>query len=264
MKAFIITVFLLYALPFSILANSNVKSGEHLSAKEKVVLTVAIEDVGYFPFNYNENGDIKGFSVDVLNYFEANSKYDFELIILPWPRALYLVEQGKVDLILTLFKTPKREQTYHFIEPSYSNEVNQLFTLMNNKFEFNGQLQQLTPYSIGILREYSYGEDFDSANYLHKLPALSEEVLLKLLLSERVDMVVGNPLAFNYIISKKKLKSKVKAIKPYIAITPVYLALTKKREDYQEIMQTFKQLIEQLKASPHYQELLDRYELNFT
>lgn len=256
-------IFLLYVFSFSALAHNSLKSEDDLSEKGKVILTVAIEEIGYFPFNYEENGKIKGFSVDILEYIEANSNYDFEFIALPWPRALYLVEQGKIDLILTLFKTSKREQSYHFIEPSYGNEVNQLFTLTDNTFEFDGELQQLTPYSIGTTREYSYGEDFDQASYLTKLPALTEKVLLKLLLGRRIDMAISNPLIFKRIISQGKVNSQVKAIEPYISITPVHMALTRAREDAHEIKQTIGQLTKKLKASADYQKLLAKYQLNY-
>ena len=260
---FIKIIFLLYLFSFSVLANTSLKSVDYLSKKGKIILTVAIEEIGYFPFNYEENGETKGFSVDILDYVEANSKYDFEFIVLPWPRALYLVERGKVDLILTLFKNTKREQSYHFIEPAYGNEISQLFALSDKKIEFMGHLKQLTLYSIGTTREYSYGKAFDQASYLTKLPALTEEVLLKLLLGGRIDIAISNPLIFNRIISRKNVSSQVKAIEPYIAITPVYIALTRARKDSQEIKQTIGQLIKQLKASPYYQELLDKYQLNY-
>jgi len=247
----------------STLAYNNLEPVNSSSEKERVLLTVAIEDVGYYPFNYNENGIIKGFSIDVLNYFEANSQYDFEFIITPWPRILFLVSQGKVDLILTLFKSEEREKKYHFIEPAYANEANQFFTLAENNITFSGQLEELTSYSIGTNREYSYGEYFDQADYLNKLPALTEPVLLKLLLGKRIDMLIGNPLAFNHMISQKNLSAKVKAIKPFVEITPVHMALTKKRQDAQEIKNTLEQLTKQLKSTPYYQELLSKYQLNF-
>jgi ABC-type amino acid transport substrate-binding protein len=258
---FIKIILLLYILPLSALAQTGVKSDVQLLGNSKVTLTVAMEQIGYFPFYYTENGETKGFSVDILNYFEANSKYDFEFVILPWPRAVYLVAHGEIDLILTLFKTPKREDMYYFVEPSYADEINQLFTLRENKFEFKGKLQQLTPYSIGTIREYSYGEYFDQASYLNKLPALTEEVLLKLLLGKRIDMLISNPLVFNQIILKANMGSKVKAVDPYISITPVYMALTKGRKDSLEIKKTLGQLTEQLKSSPYYQELIDKHQL---
>ena len=146
-----------------------------------------------------------GFTIDVINYFEANSNYDFEFIVLPWARSLYLVEQGKIDLILTLFKNKEREQLFHFIEPSYGSEANQLFTLIDNDIKFNGELNQLSPYAIGTVREYSYGIAFDESHYLTKLPALTEEVLLKLLLAKRIDIAISNPITFNEIIQKQTL-----------------------------------------------------------
>ena len=256
-------ILLISLIPLLSIANSGMDLGLLNQDKGKVILTVAIEEIGYFPYNYEENGEIKGFTIDVLNYFEANSKYDFEFIILPWSRALYLVEQGKVDLILTLFRNKEREKIYHFIEPSYGYEVNQLFTLTDSKFEFSGQLNELAKYSIGTKRGYSYGETFDKTNDLTKLPVLNEEVLLKLLLSGRIDMAISNPYVFNKLITKYNVSNNVKPIWPYIDKTPVYLGLTKERNDSLEIKQAFGQLTEQLKASNYYLELLKKYHLDF-
>lgn len=263
MMIFIRIILLLSLLPCFVLAQTSLKSVDFSTITERTVLTVAIEEIGYFPFNYEENGATKGFSIDVLEYFEANSKYDFEFIVLPWPRAVYLVAKGKIDLILTLFKNAKREKVYDFIEPSYGDEVNQLFTLADNKFEFNGQLEQLAPYSIGTTREYSYGEAFDQASYLTKLPALTEEILLKLLLSRRIDMAISNPLIFKRLTSKANASTQVKIIEPYVSITPVHMALTKVREDSEEIKLVLGQLTQELKSTPYYQTLLDKYQLNF-
>ena len=252
----------LYISPFATFANMELER-QSTSIGGRKILTVVIEEVGYFPFNYTENGEIKGFSIDVLEYFEKHSKYDFEYIILPWPRALFLVNEGDVDLVLTLFKSFGREQVYHFIEPSYGFEVNQLFTLKENPIEFTGQLQQLTPYSIGTVREYSYGKSFDQADYLNKLPALTEQVLLKLLLGKRIDMLIGNPLAFDDMIMRENVEDEVKAIEPYVAMTPVHMALTRKRPDALEIKKILGKLTQQLKNSEQYQRLLQKYKLDF-
>lgn len=255
-------IFLLCVLPLSVFANSSVKSEQSSLGNHKVLLTVAIGGEGYFPYNYIENEQVKGFSIDVLNYIEENSNYEFEFITLPWPRALHLVAEGKVDLILTLFKKPEREEVYHFIEPSYGHEINQLFKLANRELVFNGKLQQLTSYSIGTIREYSYGKAFDEATYLTKLPVLTEEILLKLLLGKRVDAAISNPLTFKELLLKNNLLTKVEAISPYIAKTPVYMALSKNRENAHEIKATLGKVTEQLKNSLYYQDLLNKYQLN--
>ncbi|MDO6444874.1 transporter substrate-binding domain-containing protein [Colwellia sp. 1_MG-2023] len=231
--------------------------------QDKTILTVAIEKVGYSPFYSIEDEKTKGFSIDVLNYIEANSHYDFEYIILPWPRALHFVEEGKIDLILTLFKTNAREQAYYFVEPAYGDEINQLFTLANNTIEFDGKLASLISYSIGTVREYSYGQYFDQASYLNKLPALTEDVLLKLLLGKRIDLLISNPLVFKEILVRESVSELVKPLEPHISITPVYMAITNKRADSKEIKDKLGALTKQLKNTPYYQELLKKYQINF-
>ena len=94
------------------------------------------------------------------------------------------------------------------------------------------------------------------------MPALTEEVLLKLLLAKRIDMIISNPLVFNQIILKENMRDKVKAIEPYISLTPVYMALTKGRKDSQEIKNTIGKLTQKLKLSSYYQVLLEKYHIN--
>jgi polar amino acid transport system substrate-binding protein len=262
MMIFMNRVLLLYALSFSVFSQEVVIPNT-LKTPDRVVLKVAVEQAGFFPFNYQENGNIKGFSIDILNYIKAYSKYDFEFIILPWPRALHLVGQGELDIILGFFITPERAQTYHIIHPSYGYEVNQLFTLKGTDINFTGKLAELTPYSIGTVREYSYGKAFDQASHLKKYPVLSEEVLLKLLLGGRLDAILGNPFTFTRIAQKSGVNAKIKSISPYVDLTPVHMALTRGRVDADEVKRTFERLIRQLKTSVYYQELLDKYRLNY-
>ena len=263
MTTFINLVFILCLVPFSVFAYPSETPDNPLSNKKKIPITVAISDVGYYPFSYIENGEVRGFSIDILHYVENNSKYEFKFITMPWPRALHFVSIGKADLILALFSTAKREKIYHLIEPTYGQEVIQLFTLVESEIKFNGPLQQLIPYSIGTLREYSYGEAFDKADYLEKLPASTEALLLKLLLGKRIDIAISNAPTFNKLILKENLSAKIKAIEPYITLKPVHMALTKNRKDAHEIKQTLSQLIQLLKTSPYYQELLEKYQMNY-
>ncbi|MGJ8679439.1 substrate-binding periplasmic protein [Paraglaciecola sp.] len=258
-----IIICLVYLISLSVSSNTVISSSSDLQKNNKVILTVAVEDEGYYPYNYELDDKRVGFSIDVLNYFEQHTNYEFEFIILPWPRAIHLVSVGKVDLILTLFKTSKREGEYHFIEPSYGDEANQLFSLVDKEIEFTGQIPELASYSIGTVREYSYGDRFDQASYLTKLPALTEAILLKLLLGNRVDVAISNPLAFSNVILKHNAQNRIKAIEPYVEITPVYMALTKQRSDAQKIKDTLGRVTKELKSTSYYQTLLKKYKINF-
>jgi polar amino acid transport system substrate-binding protein len=263
MMILITRLFLLYVIAFSAFALSNEESNDAPLTKNKVTLSVSVEREGYFPFNYEDDGKRKGFAIDILDYINANSKYNFKFVEQPWARALSHLSEGKIDLLITLFKSSEREKIYHILEPSYGFEVNQLFTLKNNNIAFDGQLQQLIPYSIGVKNAYSYGVYFDQASYLNKYPVLTESILIKMLVGDRVDAILGNPFMLNRIAKQENVSDKIKAITPYVSLTPVHLALTKKRKDSIEVKQTFEKLIKQLKSSNYYQELLDKYQLKF-
>lgn len=262
-KNFLKLLPLLYLLPFLVFASSAIHSAGYKEEKSRITLKVAIEGTGYFPFSYFEGDEKKGFSIDVINYIKANSKYDFEYVTQPWSRALSNLEFGNVDLILTLFSSPEREEIYHIIQPSYGFEANQLFSLVDTTIKFDGRLQQLSSYSIGTKRAYSYGKAFDQADYIKKYEAISEDVLLKILLARRVDAIIGNPFMINRVAIKENITTKIKSIVPYASLTPVHLALTKKREDSQEIKNNLESVLKQLKASLYYQQLLEKYQLNF-
>ncbi|MCF2947494.1 transporter substrate-binding domain-containing protein [Paraglaciecola aquimarina] len=241
----------------------NAKSVETSPKGTKTTITIATTDADYLPFKFEVDGVRQGFTIDVLDYIETHSEFDFEFIVLSWPRALHLVELGKIDLLLSLFKTKERVEKYHLIEPSYGGEISQLFTLTDNNFEFTGQLEQLTPYTVGSTRGYSSGKIFNHAEYITTFPTISEEVLLKLLVGKRIDLAITNPFTFNNLILKQNLVGKVKPIEPYITITPFYLTLSKNIPNSLLIKNRLAELLQQLMTSPEYQKLLDKYQLNY-
>ena len=51
-------ILLIYLIPLLTLANTGMDSDLLNQGKSKVILTVAIEEIGYFPYNYEENGEI--------------------------------------------------------------------------------------------------------------------------------------------------------------------------------------------------------------
>ena len=228
---------------------------------EKMVLTVGFSDTDYPPFNFEKNGIYQGFTIDVLKYIEANSSFVFKFIKLPWPRVLQSVKNGDVDVVATLFKTKPRESFYAYVEPAYGFEVNQFVSLKSNAFQYNGNLHSLSDVTIGTVREYSYGKSFDQADYLNKKAVIDEGTLVKVLLGGRVDLIIGTPMTFFHILRKEFKSEAVQMITPIIERTPVYFALTKKRNNYQSIQQQLGQIVSQFKMTAGYQKLFDKYNL---
>ena len=139
--------------------------------------------------------------------------------------------------------------------------MNQFVSLKSNAFQYNGNLHSLSDVTIGTVREYSYGKSFDQADYLNKKAVIDEGTLVKVLLGGRVDLIIGNPMTFFHILRKEFKSEAVQMITPIIERTPVYFALTKKRNNYQSIQQQLGQIVSQFKMTAGYQKLFDKYNL---
>jgi len=231
------------------------------ASEKKIILTVGFSETDYPPYNFEKDGIYQGFTIDILNYIESKSEFSFKFIKLPWPRVLQSVKKGDVDLIATLFKTKPREGIYAFIEPAYGFEINQFVSLKNKRHQYSGDLTSLTELTIGTVREYSYGKAFDQADFLNKRAVIDEGTLVKLLLGQRVDLIIGNPMTFFHILKHEFKSESVEMLNPIVERSPVYFALTKQREDYQVIQQELEQLVIQFKQSKAYQQLFDKYHL---
>ena len=251
-------VLLLLLTSFSFIAQADEVAN---SPVDKKILKVGFGIIDYPPYNYVINDEYQGIVIDIFHYIEDNSDYTFEFIKLPWPRVLQSVETGRLDIVATLFKVKMREERFYFVEPAYGTEINQLFTLTDTDVEFDGDLTQLKALSIGTIRDYSYGDVFDQATFLNKRPVIDEHTLIRLLKGGRFEMAIGNPTAFYKVASELNLKKHIKAISPIVSKTPVHLAITKQRKDAAQINNTLNELIVKLKASAHYQQLLDKYDL---
>jgi polar amino acid transport system substrate-binding protein len=87
-----------------------------------------------------------------------------DVIGSPWSRSLTLLQQGKIDLMLTMSFTEERNQYADFIGVHYLEEsVLVLHKDYVNKVKQLSDINQL-PGSIGVLRDAYYGVAFEKIN----------------------------------------------------------------------------------------------------
>lgn len=86
----------------------------------KVVL-----DESYPPYVFRQDdGKLVGYLVDLWELWEKHSGRPVELTATSWGVAQVLMEQGRFDVIDTVFRTPDRERLYSFSAPYAELEVN--------------------------------------------------------------------------------------------------------------------------------------------
>ncbi|WP_068673559.1 transporter substrate-binding domain-containing protein [Oceanobacillus sp. Castelsardo] len=96
-------------------------SGGAQSSGEKVIKIGAGPD-GY-PQYFKEDGELKGFSVDVITAIFDHIGYEIEWVLTDWNGILANLESGKVETVANFAATEERGQKYHFTDPYYSSKT---------------------------------------------------------------------------------------------------------------------------------------------
>ena len=84
---------------------------------QKARLTVGI-NAEYAPFEYYEDGELKGFDIDLMNCIGERIGYDIDYVDMPFDALIAAIMIGKVDCaISTLTITEERESVVDFTRP---------------------------------------------------------------------------------------------------------------------------------------------------
>lgn len=69
------------------------------------------------PYNYSEEGTVKGIATDALRAACDEANIDCKIVIVPWARALHTVSNTPNTLIFTIARTPARENEFAWVGP---------------------------------------------------------------------------------------------------------------------------------------------------
>jgi polar amino acid transport system substrate-binding protein len=90
-----------------------VLAGSCWAAEQK--LSIVTEE--WAPYNYSEDGAIKGFSVEIVRAMAQALNADIDIRMLPTMRAKASLEGNKRTMLITMLRTPERETKYKWIGP---------------------------------------------------------------------------------------------------------------------------------------------------
>ncbi len=183
------------------------------------------------PYHYtNPAGNSQGFVIDILEGASRISGIDIEIRLIPsWSRCIHFMKTGKADAFMPLFKTIERESFMDFYnEGILTYEEDSFFSSKDNTISFSGNLKDLSTYLIGTTRGYSYGQEFDKADYLKKIPVDKEQNLLNLLLvKKRYDLILGDKRVIINYATEMGLNDNLRLIQPPLIKAPLYIGFSK-------------------------------------
>ena len=165
------------------------------------------------PYSWkDEQGVIRGFDVELANAILTEAGFEVVLKKMPWNRIVQIgLKNGEIDVAMSASYTDERAKEYYFTEQeNYLSDVT-IFIRNKNKEKLK-HLKRLTDVvdfdmNLGVTRGYVYSATYQRLRYnpdfnSRLIETHHEEQSVKMLLTGRVDAIIGNHLSIMHILSQ--------------------------------------------------------------
>lgn len=160
-------------------------------------LTLTTES--YPPFNFRENGEYKGSSVEQVQMLMKASGIDYTMEMMPWARAYALAERDANTCVFTTVHNQERDPSFKWVEPLLTSR-----TVLIRKAGSG-----VDPKSLADARQFNVGtqrDDFTQTileeNGFARIDLATDlELTMKKLLSGRIDLM---PISEKYYDKLKR------------------------------------------------------------
>lgn len=213
---------------------------------------IAINDAP--PYRIVTDTGVSGFYVEVIEAIGKELDWEIKYRVVPFRRALKMVEEGDADLMLGPVRKPERELYMDYSVPAFPAERRLFFykEAANKIFKYD----DLKGKKIGVLRGSVYFEPFDSDVDLQKEAGTNYENLLNMLNRGHLHTVIIPELLSVKLI--QKLKIDVNASPFFVPGETSYIGISKKSRILSQI-DDIKLCLKKLKSSPQYEDILLKY-----
>lgn len=219
-------------------------------------LTVVFED--YPPYEYVENGHVAGINMDLAR--EAFSRMGVSVAFepRPWKRALLELREGTILALSSGFKTTERQEFGVFPVEPLAMEINAIAVLDDSSMEVNS-LEDLQGVPVGVVREYCYGQRFDSFDGIRRVETNSMYQLVDMLLWRRIPAIIGNVAVIRHVAKLRGQLDRIRFIHE-IGREPLYLFFSRKRGELaQRLAREFGRAVRTMRRDGTFAEIESRY-----
>jgi len=203
---------------------------------------------GWLPLAYVNKNEykLKGVAFDVFNEITKELGLTVNYTALPWPRALFYLEVGKIDLVLAMYKTTPRTEIYQFSKAYFHNKTT-VFTLKDRPLEFNNLSDILLKKGLVPLGG-SFGDKVDQTINAHPTQFFfikNKIQMVGMLQKRRADYMLMDYWDGLDFIKRNELENELTALTPAINTNPVHFAFSK-RSNCAHLLERFDRIITRL------------------
>ncbi|MFO8067231.1 MAG: transporter substrate-binding domain-containing protein [Bacteroidales bacterium] len=222
--------------------------------KEKIIVG---GDFDYKPFTWlDDNGEAKGFDVDVIKYIAEKYNWELEFRFTQWNKALENLDKGEVDILISILYTEQRDTIYDFTIP-YNEDYYGIFVRKDSEVKDISDLSQKQIIALegdaSVTRFINPMALFRNTTLVNSLPEAIN------LLSEGEGDAVLAPYSIGMEAIEDLRIRNVKVVGP--SIMPILYRFAVKKGDSQ-LLSLLNEGIDQVKVSGKKKELLGRWDFH--
>lgn len=248
-------------------SSAHSKPSNNANIKSDTTLTVALEMANNSPFEKVEkNGQISGFHIELLENVAKTLRFKIEWKPLPWSRALYEVETGKIQAITYVTPTPAREK-YLYFHPKNVLHSEKVCVIGRKNFKenkFDGSIRSLYGKKVGLPKDYAPSVEIEKAKSHFQLVTITGDVdrALAMLHSERFDYTFFIDFYFfEYMKSHPEFKNSIEIYLPCFRGENRFIAFSKAIADHEKQAKALADAMVNYKKTADYKLLLKKWEV---
>ncbi|MES9937150.1 MAG: transporter substrate-binding domain-containing protein [Sedimenticola sp.] len=157
-------------------------------------------EMNWPPFNFNEDGQPRGLSIDYMNLLANKVGLAVEYVSGPsWNEFLEMMKRGDLDVMLNIVKTPER-QKYLLYTPSYVDNPNTILSRQEASYQ---TIEQLFGKTVSFPKGFFYEEIIERDYPQIKILAVKDTLeAMKAVSFGRADAAFGEFAVFDYLLNK--------------------------------------------------------------
>jgi len=230
----------------------------------KVTVVTCIEP----PYQIQEKDrPLTGVSVELVQMMMKEAGVDLKIQVYPWARAYSMAQRYENVMLFSILRNPPREKLFKWVGTLHPFHV-YLYRMKDRPDIVVNTLDDARKYRIGVLRDDSRNIYLRSQGFGRNLEevTLDSQNIKKLFLG-RIDILPSDPIVLSYwfkVMNNDPMSSQKYDMKKVERIYRVagadgenYVAMSLKTDD--RVVEHFRRALNRVKASPQYQQLLDRY-----
>ena len=229
--------------------------------------TIVIGADIWCPVNCEPNSDHPGYMIEIAEKIFKDKTIKVEYRVMPWARAIFEAEKGKIHAIVGAFKG----EAPHFIYPQEELGLigNSFFTHVYNLWHFQG-VDSLESIILATIKGYDYGDTVNqyvsNKEYASNIVEITgnKNVLsrsMSMLIANRVDVIVESDVVFWYQAKKENLIDSVKFAGQASAPRKVYIAFAPNSEMSKKYAKILSDGVVNLRASGELEKIMSKYGL---